>query len=137
MEDVFDPEDGDYVRLRDIGTGTGGFENAWQAGEGSGAATRQLQALFENPHASRAMSSLDASSKVRLRALAKLERDEQLAARTSQPIRSDIQRARRIIYDSGFSGLFAALKRGEALPAVAVPLIGLGLTLHQEEKDEL
>jgi hypothetical protein len=47
------------------------------------------------------------------------------------PIRADLQRARQIIAESGFTGLFQALKKGVALPAAAfVPLIEL---LQQQE----
>jgi len=46
------------------------------------------------------------------------------------------QRARQIIAESGFTGLFEALKRGVALPAVAfVPLIQL--FQQQEEGSRL
>jgi hypothetical protein len=50
----------------------------------------------------------------------------QVFSLSSMPIRADLQRARQIIAESGFSGLFEALKRGVALPAAAfVPLIEL------------
>jgi hypothetical protein len=53
---------------------------------------------------------------------------------TGQPIRADLQRARQIIAESGFTGLFNALKQGAALPAVAfAPLVQL---LMQEPQDE-
>ena len=47
------------------------------------------------------------------------------AAKTNQPVREDIQRAREINSREGFSGLFRALERGVALPAVAalVPVV--------------
>src|SRR5262249_7292877 len=45
---------------------------------------------------------------------------------TGHPIRTALQRARQIIAESGFTGLFEALKKGVALPAVAfVPLVQL------------
>ena len=49
-----------------------------------------------------------------------MERDAEIAARTGQPIRADIQLARQLIIDGGFTGLFEALKRGAALPVVAL-----------------
>jgi len=58
-------------------------------------------------------------------------RDAELAAKTGQPIRANLQRARKIISESGFSGLFEALKKGVALPMAAfAPLVEL---LQQEE----
>ena len=45
------------------------------------------------------------------------ERGAELAVQTGQPIQADLQRARQIISESGFAGLFKALKRGAALPA--------------------
>ena len=55
---------------------------------------------------------------------------------TGHPIRTDLQRARQIIAESGFTGLFEALKKGVALPAVAfVPLIQL--FQQQEEGSRL
>ena len=54
------------------------------------------------------------------------KRDAEIAAQTGQPIRADLQRARQIIVEDGFSGLLAALKRGVALPAAAfAPLVEL------------
>ena len=51
---------------------------------------------------------------------------------TGHPIRTDLQRARQIIAESGSAGLFEALKRGVTLPAVAfAPLVQL---LVQSEK---
>jgi hypothetical protein len=51
--------------------------------------------------------------------------------RPSHPIRTDVQRARFIIANQGFNGLFAALKRGVALPALTfAPLVEL---LEEEE----
>jgi hypothetical protein len=45
-------------------------------------------------------------------------------SRPASPVRADLQRARQIIAESGFAGLFDALKRGVALPAAAfVPLV--------------
>ena len=63
--------------------------------------------------------------------LARIDREPRLATRTGQPIRADLQRARKIIAEGGFSGLLSALRRGVALPAAAfAPLVSL---LQQEE----
>jgi hypothetical protein len=52
-------------------------------------------------------------------------------SRPASPVRADLQRACQIIAESGFSGLFEALKCGGALPAVAfAPLVEL---LQQQE----
>ena len=51
-----------------------------------------------------------------------MERDAEMMASTGQPIRQDLQLARQIIVEKGFSGLFEALKRGAALPALAFAL---------------
>jgi hypothetical protein len=64
-----------------------------------------------------------------------LWRDVEYARSTDQPVRQDIQRARRIIARQGFSGPFGARKRGVKLPAAAfVPLVEL---LQQEEEPAL
>ena len=56
---------------------------------------------------------------------------------TGQPIRADLQRARQIIAESGFSGLFAALKSGVALPAVAfAPLLELLLQAQEGSRQD-
>jgi len=58
--------------------------------------------------------------------------DAELATRTGQPIRADVQLARKIIAEEGFAGLFRALKRGAALPVLAfAPLVQL---LEQAEE---
>jgi hypothetical protein len=64
-----------------------------------------------------------------------MERDAELAAQTGQPIRADLQRARQIIAESTFTGLFQALKRGVARPAAAfAPLVQL--LLQETRPDE-
>jgi hypothetical protein len=64
-----------------------------------------------------------------------LWRDFECAGSTNQPVRQDIQRARRIIAREGFSGLFRALKRGVALPA-AVMAPTLAEFLQEEGQGE-
>ena len=61
-----------------------------------------------------------------------MERDAEMMASTGQPIRQDLQLARQIIVEKGFSGLFEALEQGAALPAVVfAPLVQL-LTQAEE-----
>jgi len=112
-----------------VDSGYIGYEDAWAAGEGSGAVTRELESHL-TPEVVR---RLDADPAVRAAALARLERDAEVAARTGQPLRQDVQNARRIVAESGFSGLLAALQRGELLPAVALPLLGLAAQQGQGE----
>jgi hypothetical protein len=101
------------------------YTEAWRAGEGSGAVTRELQRHLQE--AAAALAKLDASPELRAAALAHLERDTEIAARTNQPVRADLQRAREIIAKEGFSGLWTALERGVAIPAVVLaPLMALG-----------
>jgi hypothetical protein len=101
------------------------YENEWARGEGSGAVTRKLQSILEaNPEILR---KLDGSQEIRRIARDRLQRDIDYARQTGQPLRPDVQRAREIIGTEGpfggFTGLFAALRRGEALPAVLVPVL--------------
>ena len=78
------------------------------------------------------LAKFDKDQTLRQRVLERLDRDFEYARKTKQPDRQDIQRARQIIAERGFSGLFEALKRGVALPAVAfVPLVEL--RSHQGE----
>jgi len=66
-----------------------------------------------------------------------MERDAEMMASTGQPIRQDLQLARQIIVEKGFSGLFAALKRGVALPALAfAPLVQLLVQSEEVNRGE-
>ncbi|HEY2111208.1 MAG TPA: hypothetical protein VGH25_05700, partial [Dongiaceae bacterium] len=92
--------------------------------EGTGKATRALFKTMDNPDIPAIAGKLD-SPELRQQAQALLQRDEDYATRTGDPIRADIQNARRVLSESGLEGLRAALKAGKIpLPAVA----GLGLT---------
>jgi hypothetical protein len=71
------------------------------------------------------IGKLDADPQIRQAVLARMQGDAEIAAQTGQPIRADLQRARQIIVEDGFAGLFAALRRGVALPAAFVPLLEL------------
>jgi hypothetical protein len=109
-----------------------GYQPMFEAGaaEGSGEMTDALRALvMQYPDSVRA--KLDASTGIRRAAHGKAERDVDWAARTGQPIREDVQRARQIVGDEGLTGLFAARDRGEKLPSIIIPTLtagGLGAT---------
>lgn len=96
-----------------------GFEEAWEAGENSGAATRELRKWLTPEHIRR----LDASPEIAQRVRDRLERDEEWARAQGWDTREDIRRAREIIEKEGFSGLFAALDRGALLPAAAAVIL--------------
>lgn len=111
------------VSRADVRGGYVGYEDAWPAGEGSGEATRALLEKIDRPDFPRIMQSLDASPMIREAAKARLERDIEWAARTGSPLREDLQLARRIISQEGFSGLARALKEGRLLPAAVLPAL--------------
>ena len=80
------------------------------------------------------IGKLDADPQIRQAVLARMQGDAEIAAQTGQPIRADLQRARQIIVEDGFAGLFAALRRGVALPAAAfVPLLEMFRQQQQEQ----
>jgi hypothetical protein len=115
-----------------LDTGYIDYQNLWGKGEGTGAVTRALKKQLANKNAPAIIKRLDASPGIRHAVAARLARDAEVAEQTGQPIRADVQRARQIIIDEGFSGLFAALRRGVALPALALaPLVKL---LAQQEE---
>jgi hypothetical protein len=95
----------------------------WQQGHGSGAVTRKLREIIDNPLI---LDKLD-TPEIRANALGQLQRDAEIAARTGQPVRADLQNARDLIHKSGFRGLFAALDAGK----IALPAVTLGLILPQ------
>jgi hypothetical protein len=105
--------DSDYV----------GFEDAWRKPPGSVAVTRQLREVLDDPNIPGAIERLDRSP-LRESALAQFERDAERASMTGEAIRGDLQLARRIIHEEGFSGLFRALDKGLALPvAMIAPIV--------------
>ena len=112
------------------------YEEAWQAEEGSGEATRKLMSLFDNQYGPAALDHLDSDPGIRRIMLEKNERDlAALAAEGNLPLRQDVLNARRIISEGGFRGLFEAMQRGELLPAVAIPLLGLGAFLGSQQEE--
>lgn len=98
------------------------FEDEWL--QGNGAATRKL--LEELDSTPRLMESLDNSQDLRAKVLANIDRDIQFGGANNMPPREDIQRARKIFADGGFSGLRKALESGVVLPAIALPILFFG-----------
>jgi hypothetical protein len=94
------------------------YEGAWQQGEGSGAATRILQGKLTDERIPLLVQRLDADPAVRQKMRDLISRDAEWSQRTGLAVRQDVQRARSIIAERGFAGLFEALKRGEKLPAI-------------------
>jgi hypothetical protein len=91
-------------------------EYTWDAGVGSGTATRQLLDYI-GPAQIRALESPEARERI----LARFDRDAEVAANLRTPLRRDLQNARRIFVRRGIEGLDAALKSG-TLPVAAVGL---------------
>ena len=108
-----------------------GYEDALRAPQGSGAATRQLR---ENIPNETVLNKLDASPDVRQAAMDRFDRDAEYAAQGGGVAREDIQRARSIIAREGFSGLFKALDRGVALPAVLLPIAAGAVAAHGQRE---
>jgi hypothetical protein len=99
--------------------------------EGSGKATRALFGAIDNPEILAIAQKLD-SPALRQTARDRLQRDAEFAKATGDPVRKDIQNARRIIAKSGLAGLRRALAKGAYLPAVA-GLLGLGLSAQDQD----
>lgn len=95
------------------------FEDAWAKGDG--AATRQLlDQLDKTPELLR---RLDDSPALRKKALANLDRDIEFGGIHDMAPRADIQNARKIIAEGGFTGLRKALESGAVLPALAITIL--------------
>ena len=101
-----------------IDAGYVGYEDALKK-PGSGEATKILEDALNSPEAPAMLAKLDKNTALRAKVLDRLNRDAEYAAKTGQPVREDIQRARQIISEGGFSGLFEARRAGVALPALA------------------
>jgi hypothetical protein len=119
-KDLSDTFPGVKPQRAQIESGYVGFEDAWRAGEGSGAVTRMLQPFMENPAAPGFVEKLDASPALRQRVMERLEQDANVALNTGAAVREDVQLLRHIVAEEGFSGLFRALAQGAPLPAVLV-----------------
>lgn len=103
-----------------LDTGAIDYEKAFASPEGSGMATRILQQAVRTKEAPAMIAKLDADDALRAKVLERLNLDADLAAKTGQPVRQDIQRAREIFAREGLTGLFRALARGVSLPAAAL-----------------
>lgn len=114
-------------------TGAVDYEKAFAAPEGSGMATRILQQAIRTKDAPAMIAKLDADDALRARVAEGMRLDAEHAAKTGQPVRADIQRARDIFAREGLSGLFRALARGVALPAAAVVPMASALQDRQGE----
>ena len=101
---------------------------------GSGEVTQEMLSVFD-ALPKRARNNLQNSLAVRAKAKGNMERDAELAAKTGQPLREDIQRARRILAEGGIEALRIAKERGEVLPAVAAALLGGRALLGQPSSD--
>ena len=103
------------------------FADEWKAPSGSGSVTGKMLEYLTSPEAPGALAKLD-TPEIRNAAKAMMERDYELAARTGQAVREDIQNLRRIIAERGVAALKAALDNKEFLPALlmAVGAGGLG-----------
>ena len=106
-----------------LDTGMVNYEPQFARQEGTGAATHLLMRTLKDKNAPAMFAKLDKDPAIRAKILERMNLDAELAARTGQPVREDVQRAREIISRDGLTGLLRALRSGVALPAAAmVPL---------------
>lgn len=95
------------------------FDDAWRAGEGSGAATDQfIEEIQKNKTLRDSLEPV-----IRSKAAANMARDAEVSASTGMPIREDVQNARRILVEGGIEALMKARKAGAILPAVFVAVL--------------
>jgi hypothetical protein len=125
-------EFGTPTRVRS-GPGDSGYIDyvkEWQQGVGSQAATKKLLEYVNTTPEIRA--ALNNNPYVGERAMAKVSRDEDWAAKWGAP-REDIQNARRIIGDGRgwVDRLEAAMKKGVILPSAAAAILGAGAVAQQ------
>ena len=109
-----------------------GYIPMFEAGSGAGQATRRMLKTMDSvPSGTR--KAMDNNPDIPKNALARLERDESLAAKYGAT-REDIQNARRIIGEGpGWIGrLKKALESGAVLPALA--MVAFGLSPSDEEQ---
>jgi hypothetical protein len=107
----------------------------WAAGSGSGRATQKLlDRLDANPVL---REGLDRSESIPRNALARMERDYEVAGATGDILREDIQNARRIIGEGPgwITRLREGLSSGQILPAVALPILAAAGLRSGEEGD--
>jgi len=113
-----------------------GLEDAWEAGEGSGEVTRRI--LKEVNQTPEMRAAFEANEMIPENAMARLERDDEWAARWGAT-RADIQNLRRVIGQGGkkwVTALEKALKEGKiSLPAAAA-LLGTSMHLVGGDRPE-
>ena len=108
-----------------VQTGYEDFEDAWKAGQGSAAATRQfLDKLDENP-----TFAISIEPALQRKAAANIARDDAAGF----PQRADVRNAREIFIKQGYEGLRSALKSGAVLPAIAAAVLS---PLALQDSDE-
>lgn len=104
-----------------------------ESGPGTGVVTRALEELISR-YPEVVLDKLNTEA-IRRRAMSGRALDEEIAQRGYGEARPDIQRARELIGAGGLRELFAALKRGEALPA-AIPFGAFAVKDYQDEVEE-
>jgi hypothetical protein len=110
-----------------IQTGYEDYESAWQAGEGSGAATKQfLDKLDENP-----TFALNVEPALQRKALANISRDDAM----NLPQREDVRTARKILIEKGISGLRLALENKALLPATVMGVLSPAVISQMKSDD--
>ena len=99
---------------------------------GSGVVTANLRELLSK-YPEDVLQKLDENEALRQRALSGAALDEEMAQKGYGEAREDIQRARRIIGEKGFKGLFDALDKGVALPGLVGLMASYGLLGEEDE----
>ena len=94
-------------------------QNFAKSNANHGMVTRMLKTYFDQVPGS--VAALDANPQVRATLRAQLARDTELGTMVGGP-RADVARAKQIMAESGYKGLFEALAKGEVLPSVLIPL---------------
>jgi hypothetical protein len=102
-----------------IETGYQDYEQAWQAGTGSGEATAKfLGDLSKNEVFSKSIEPA-----LRAKAAQNLARDVEFAKQNGLPMREDIVNALRILSEQGVKGLQKAVDSGAILPAIVGSIV--------------
>jgi hypothetical protein len=115
---------GAQAERRRLISGNVDYEQAFQR-PGTGAATGQLKDVLDVPQLPDLMRKLDQDPAIRQKMLDLNARDIEVGNRTGMPVRQDVLRARQIVAEQGFQGLFRAWKLDpKAFPAVAGLLLG-------------
>ena len=118
---------GAKVTRAKIQTGYEDYESAWQAGQGSGAATKQfLDKLDENP-----TFALNVEPALQRKALANISRDDAM----NLPQREDVRTARKILVEKGIEGLRVALENKELLPVAVMGVLSPAVISQMSSDD--